>query len=61
MPISKSVQDFIRTAALPPPGWLEKALTGAKRRGINTLTAADIDDEITAHRRKPDIVIPDGN
>jgi hypothetical protein len=27
-----SVQDFIRTAA-PPPDWLQKAWTGAKRRG----------------------------
>ena len=32
-----SVQDFIRTVA-PPPDWLEKAWTGARRRGIDTLT-----------------------
>jgi prevent-host-death family protein len=48
-----SVQDFIRTAA-PPPDWLEKAWTGANRRGLDTLTRAEIDAEITAHRRKPD-------
>jgi Antitoxin Phd_YefM, type II toxin-antitoxin system len=40
-----SVQDFIRTAA-PPPDWLEKAWTGAKQRGLDELTPADIDDEI---------------
>ena len=37
-----SVQDFIRTAA-PPPAWLQKAWTGAKRRGLGTLTPADVD------------------
>ena len=52
-----SVQDFIRTAA-PPPAWLQKAWTGAKRRGLDTLTAADVDAEITAHRRKQDPVTP---
>ncbi len=45
-----SVQDFIRTAA-PPPDWLQKAWTGAKRRGLDTLTPDDIDAEIAAHRR----------
>jgi prevent-host-death family protein len=45
-----SVQDFIRTAA-PPPDWLEKAWTGAKRRGLDTLTPDDIETEIGAHRR----------
>ena len=52
-----SVQDFIRTAALPPD-WLEKAWTGAKQRGLDKLTPADIpadiDDEIAAYRRKRD-------
>ena len=48
-----SVQDFIRTAA-PPPDWLEKARTGAKQRGLDKLTPADIDDEIAAYRRKRD-------
>jgi hypothetical protein len=45
-----SVQDFIRTAA-PPPDWLEKAWAGAKRHGLDTLTRAEIDAEITTHRR----------
>ena len=45
-----SVQDFICTAA-PPADWLEKAWTGAKRRGLDTLATADIDAEIKAHRR----------
>jgi prevent-host-death family protein len=45
-----SVQDFIRTAA-PPPDWLQKAWTGAKRRGLDRLTPDDIDAEIAAHRR----------
>src|ERR1700741_978059 len=47
-----SVQDFIRTAA-PPPDWLEKAWSGAKRRGLDALTPADVDDEIPGHRGKP--------
>jgi prevent-host-death family protein len=54
-----SVQDFIRTAA-PPPDWLEKSWSGAKRRGLDTLTSADIEAEITAHRRKQDPVTPGG-
>src|SRR3954469_13706520 len=54
-----SVQDFIRTAA-PPPDWLEKAWSGAKRRGVDTFTPADIDAEIAAHRRKQDPVTPGG-
>src|ERR1700760_4928531 len=45
-----SVQDFIRTVA-PPPDGLEKAGTGARRRGVDALTPADIEAEITAHRR----------
>ncbi|MBK8209210.1 MAG: type II toxin-antitoxin system Phd/YefM family antitoxin [Rhodospirillales bacterium] len=46
-----SVQDFIRTAA-PPPDWLQKAWGGAKRRGLDALTPADIDAEIALHRHK---------
>ena len=46
-----SVQDFIRTAA-PPPDWLEKAWSGAKKRGLDKLTTPDIDEEISAHRRE---------
>jgi prevent-host-death family protein len=48
--IIMSVQDFIRTAA-PPPDWLQKAWTGAKRRGLDALTLDDIDAEIAAYRR----------
>ena len=48
-----SVQDFIRTAA-PPPDWLEQAWTGAKQRGLDKLTSADIDGEIHTNR-KPDL------
>lgn len=46
-----SVQDFIRMAA-PPPDWLEKAWSGAKRRGLESLTLTDIDAEIDAHRQE---------
>lgn len=52
-----SVQDFIRTAAARLAA---KAWSGAKRRGLDTLTRADIDAEITAHRRKKDPVTPGG-
>jgi hypothetical protein len=53
------VQDFIRTAA-PPPDWLQKAWSGAKRRGLDMLTPAEIEAEITVHRHKPDPVTPGG-
>jgi prevent-host-death family protein len=46
-----SVEDFIRMAA-PAPNWLEKAWSGAKRRGVAALTPAEIDAEIAAHRRE---------
>ena len=46
-----SVQDFIRTAA-PPPDWLQKAWTGAKRRGLERLTLDEINTEIDAYRRE---------
>jgi prevent-host-death family protein len=53
-----SVRDFIRMAA-PPPDWLQKAWSGAKRRGLDALTPADIDVEIAAHRRgKKDAAAP---
>lgn len=45
-----SVQDFVRTVA-PPPDWLRKAWAGAKRHGLDALTPAEIEAEITAHRR----------
>ena len=46
-----SVQDFIRTAA-PPPDWLTKAWSGAKKRGLDKLAANDINAEISSHRRE---------
>lgn len=46
-----SVQDSIRTAS-PPPDWLEKAWSGAKRRGLDKLTVKDVDAEISAYRRE---------
>jgi prevent-host-death family protein len=49
-----SVQDFIRIAE-PPPDWLEKSWTGAKQRGIEKLTSAEIDAEIHANQGKPDL------
>ncbi len=54
-----SVQDFIRTAA-PPPDWLQKAWSGAKRRGLDTQTPADVDAEMSVYRRKQDPVSPGG-
>ena len=46
-----SVQDFIRTAA-PPPDWLEKAWSGAKKRGLDKLSTQEIDEEIASYRRE---------
>jgi prevent-host-death family protein len=46
-----SIQDFIRTAA-PPPDWLQKAWNGAKKRGVDKLSAPDIDAEVSAYRRE---------
>jgi len=46
-----SVRNFIRTAA-PPPDWLEKAWRGARQRGLDKLTSADIDAEIAAYHRE---------
>ena len=46
-----SIKDFIRTIA-PPPKWLEKAWSGAKKRGVDKLTLAEINAEIRAARRE---------
>lgn len=46
-----SVADFVRTVS-PPPNWLAKAWAGAKRRGLDRLTAEAIEAEIDAHRRE---------
>lgn len=53
-----SVQDFIRTVA-PPPDWLEKAWTGARRRGIDTLTSTTIDAKVSLHRHDTVAAAPD--
>lgn len=56
-----SVEDFIRTAA-PPPDWLAKAWAGAKRRGLDKLTPAEIEAEIAAHRQDGEKAAhPDGS
>jgi hypothetical protein len=52
-----SVQDFIRTAA-PPPDWLSRAWSGAKRRGLDKLTPEEINAEINACRREEESVHP---
>jgi hypothetical protein len=44
-------EDLIRTV-LPPPGWLQKAWEGANERGLDKLSADDIDTEIAAYRRE---------
>ena len=46
-----SVEDFIKTVA-PPPRWLTKAWSNAKRRGLDKLTPQQIDLEIEAYRRE---------
>jgi hypothetical protein len=43
------LRDFTRGTV---PGWLQKAWTGARRRGVSTLRLADIDAEISGERRK---------
>ena len=50
-----SVAEFIRIAA-PPPDWLEKAWNGARRRGLDRLTLAEINTEIDAHRNHTESV-----
>ena len=46
-----SVQDFVRTAA-PPPDWLQRAWSGAKRRALDIVTLDDVNAEVEAHRRE---------
>ena len=46
-----SVTDFVKALA-PPPDWLRKSWDSAKRRGLDKLTMAEIDAEITAARRE---------
>ena len=44
-----SIRDFVNTIA-PPPDWLTKAWSDAKRRGLDKLTIQEIDAEIAAAR-----------
>ena len=46
-----SVVDFVRTLA-PPPDWLKDIQDDAKRKGLDKLTMAEIDAEISAVRRE---------
>jgi hypothetical protein len=48
------LRDFTRGTV---PGWLQKAWTGARRRGLDALTPAEVDAVITAHRLRQDPVI----
>jgi Antitoxin Phd_YefM, type II toxin-antitoxin system len=53
-----SVQDFIRAVA-PPPDWLQKAWTSAKRSGLDTMTLDEINAEISASRREKKAAAPE--
>ena len=53
-----SVQDFIRTVA-PPPDWLQKAWTSARRSGLDTMTLDEINAEIAASRREKKAAAPE--
>ena len=46
-----SVADFIKTCA-PPPDWLQKSWSSARRQGLDRLTTKEIDAEIAVARRK---------
>jgi prevent-host-death family protein len=46
-----SFEDFFKTVA-PPPKWLEKSWASAKKRGLDKLTAPEINAEIKAYRRE---------
>jgi prevent-host-death family protein len=45
-----SVGDFVKTLA-PPPDWLEKSWTSAKRDRLDKLSMDDIDAEVALSRR----------
>src|SRR5438128_768766 len=53
-----SVQDFIRTVA-PPPDWLQKAWSSAKRNGLDTMTLDEINAEISASRHEKKTAAPE--
>ena len=46
-----SVTDFVKTLA-PTPKWLKDIQADAKRKGLDKLTMANIDEEIAAARRE---------
>jgi hypothetical protein len=46
-----SVADFVKTLA-PPPDWLHDLQDEARRKGLDKLTAPEIDAEIQAARRE---------
>jgi len=46
-----SVADFVKTLA-PPPDWLNDIQDEARRKGLDKLTAPEIDAEIKAARRE---------
>ncbi len=46
-----SVRDYVRTFA-PPPDWLEKSWSSAKRQGLDKLTTKEIGTQIAAARRE---------
>jgi hypothetical protein len=46
-----SVADFVKTLA-PPPDWLHDLQDEARRKGLDKLTAPEIDAEIKAARRE---------
>ena len=48
-----SHDECVSVRTMPPaPDWLEKAWKGAKERGLDSLTAEDIQGEIDAYRRE---------
>ena len=46
-----SVADYVNALA-PAPDWLKDIQADAKRKGLDKLTMADIDEEIAATRRE---------
>ena len=46
-----SVQDYLENTA-NAPAWLREAWAGARKRGVDTLTMNEIDEEIAAYRRE---------
>jgi hypothetical protein len=49
--ISENEQIIVRVVSNPPE-WLQKAWQGAKERGLDELTPADIQEEIETYRHE---------